>query len=67
MNIIQRYEAEQIARLSASRGVPDFVPGDTVRVAVRVVEGERPHPGIRGCVHRAVQQGAQQQLHRAQD
>ena len=41
MNIIQRYEAEQIARLSASRGVPDFVPGDTVRVAVKVVEGER--------------------------
>ena len=41
MNIIQLYEAEQIARLTASRGVPDFVPGDTVRVAVKVVEGER--------------------------
>ena len=41
MNIIQRFEAEQIARLSANRGVPDFVPGDTVRVAVKVVEGER--------------------------
>ena len=41
MNIIQRYEAEQIARLTASRAVPEFAPGDTVRVAVRVVEGER--------------------------
>ena len=41
MNIIQRYEAEQIARLTANRTVPDFSPGDTVRVAVKVVEGER--------------------------
>jgi large subunit ribosomal protein L19 len=41
MNIIQRYEAEQIARLTANRAVPDFAPGDTVRVAVKVVEGER--------------------------
>ena len=41
MNIIQRYEAEQVARLSASRGVPDFDAGDTIRVAVKVVEGER--------------------------
>ncbi len=41
MNIIQQYEAGQVARLSASRGVPDFAAGDTVRVAVRVVEGER--------------------------
>jgi large subunit ribosomal protein L19 len=41
MNIIQSYEAEQIARLTANRAVPDFAPGDTVRVAVRVVEGER--------------------------
>jgi large subunit ribosomal protein L19 len=41
MNIIQRYEAAEIARLTANRPVPDFAPGDTVRVAVRVVEGER--------------------------
>ena len=41
MNIIQRYEAEQIARLTQGRAVPDFAPGDTVRVSVRVVEGER--------------------------
>src|SRR3954466_13926286 len=41
MNIIQQYEAEQIARLSAERAVPEFIPGDTVRVSVKVVEGER--------------------------
>ena len=41
MNIIQSYEAEQIARLSAARPVPEFSPGDTLRVAVKVVEGER--------------------------
>ncbi|HSU04214.1 MAG TPA: 50S ribosomal protein L19 [Acetobacteraceae bacterium] len=41
MNIIQRYEAEQITRLTAGRAVPEFAPGDTVRVSVRVVEGER--------------------------
>jgi len=41
MNIIQRYEAEQIEKLLVARPVPPFVPGDTVRVAVKVVEGER--------------------------
>jgi large subunit ribosomal protein L19 len=41
MNIIQQYEAEQIAKLTAVRAVPDFIPGDTLRVSVKVVEGER--------------------------
>ena len=41
MNIIQAYEAEQIARLTETRKVPVFAPGDTLRVAVKVVEGER--------------------------
>ena len=41
MNIIQQFEAEQMARLSEARAVPVFAPGDTVRVAVKVVEGER--------------------------
>jgi large subunit ribosomal protein L19 len=40
-NIIQAYEAEQVAKLSAARAVPEFSPGDTLRVAVKVVEGER--------------------------
>ena len=41
MNIIQTIEAEQVARLTAIRGVPTFIPGDTLRVMVKVVEGER--------------------------
>jgi large subunit ribosomal protein L19 len=41
MNLLQQFEADQQARLAAARAVPDFAPGDTVRVMVRVVEGER--------------------------
>jgi large subunit ribosomal protein L19 len=39
MNIIQELEREQIARLA--KEVPDFQPGDTLQVNVKVVEGER--------------------------
>jgi large subunit ribosomal protein L19 len=41
VNLIQAYEAEQIVRLTAERAVPEFRPGDTLRVSVKVVEGER--------------------------
>lgn len=41
MDIIQKYEVDEIARLTADRAIPEFFPGDTVRVDVRVVEGER--------------------------
>ena len=41
MNLLQQFEADQQARLAAARAVPDFAPGDTLRVMVRVVEGER--------------------------
>ncbi|XAO71779.1 MAG: 50S ribosomal protein L19 [Acetobacteraceae bacterium] len=41
MNTIQQYEAREIERLTASRAVPEFQAGDTVRVGVRVVEGTR--------------------------
>ncbi|MBY0337695.1 MAG: 50S ribosomal protein L19 [Acetobacteraceae bacterium] len=41
MNLLQQFEADQKAKLVASRAVPDFAPGDTVRVMVKVVEGER--------------------------
>jgi large subunit ribosomal protein L19 len=41
VNIIQQYEADQMASLTAARAVPKFAPGDTVRVAVKVVEGDR--------------------------
>jgi large subunit ribosomal protein L19 len=39
MNLIQQIEAEEIAK--AAKQVPDFRPGDTVRVGVKVIEGER--------------------------
>jgi large subunit ribosomal protein L19 len=41
MNIVQQFEASEVARLAQGRTVPEFQPGDTVRVAVKVVEGER--------------------------
>jgi len=41
MNLIQQIEAEQIAKLTAARKIPEFRPGDTLRVGVKVVEGER--------------------------
>ena len=41
MNLLQQFEAEQLTRLTAVRTTPDFAPGDTVRVMVKVVEGER--------------------------
>ena len=41
MNILQSFEAEEVARLTAARAVPTFAPGDTVKVSVKVVEGER--------------------------
>jgi large subunit ribosomal protein L19 len=41
MNIIQTIDAEQIAKLTAGKPIPDFAPGDTVRISVQVKEGER--------------------------
>ena len=41
MNIIQTLEAEQAAKLGANGKIPDFAPGDTVIVIVKVSEGER--------------------------
>jgi large subunit ribosomal protein L19 len=41
MNIIEQLEKEQAAALSEKRKVPEFGPGDTLRVNVKVVEGER--------------------------
>ncbi len=39
MNIIEQIDAEQIAKLGKT--IPDFAPGDTVKVQVKVVEGDR--------------------------
>ena len=41
MNLIQTLNKEQADRLSAGKSIPDFEPGDTVIVNVKVVEGER--------------------------
>ena len=41
MNIIEQLDKEQAAALSKKREVPEFGPGDTLRVNVKVVEGER--------------------------
>ena len=53
MNLIQQIEAEEIAK--AAKDVPEFRPGDTVRVGVKVIEGERSrvqmYEGV--CIARA--------------
>lgn len=41
MNIIEQLNKEQVEKLSADREIPEFAPGDTVRVDVKVVEGTR--------------------------
>src|SRR6202158_4662376 len=41
MDIIQTLEREEMARVSQGKQMPDFAPGDTVIVNVKVVEGER--------------------------
>lgn len=40
MNIIQQLEQEQMRAISAKRGVPEFGPGDTVKIMVKVIEGK---------------------------
>ncbi len=55
MNLIQTIEAEQIAKMTEGRTIPDFRPGDTLKVGVKVVEGERTrvqnYEGV--CIARA--------------
>ena len=41
MNLIAKLEQAQIAKLTQGKSMPDFHPGDTVIVNVKVVEGER--------------------------
>src|SRR4026208_299640 len=41
MNLIQQLEKEQFEKLSATKTIPEFGPGDSVIVNVKVVEGER--------------------------
>ncbi|HEY7992041.1 MAG TPA: 50S ribosomal protein L19 [Stellaceae bacterium] len=41
MNRMETIDRDEAAKLTKARAVPDFVPGDTVKVSVKVVEGER--------------------------
>jgi large subunit ribosomal protein L19 len=55
MNMIQTLEKEEADRLLAKRAIPEFQPGDTLRVNVRIKEGERErvqaYEGV--CIARA--------------
>jgi large subunit ribosomal protein L19 len=41
MNVIQELEKEQIAKLKTGKEIPDFQPGDTLVVNVKIVEGDK--------------------------
>jgi large subunit ribosomal protein L19 len=55
MNLLKQIENEQVAKLTAGKQIPDFQPGDTLLVNVKVVEGERSrvqaYEGV--CIGRA--------------
>ena len=55
MNLLKQIETEQVAKLSAGKEIPDFQPGDTVVVNVKIIEGERTrvqaYEGV--CIGRA--------------
>jgi large subunit ribosomal protein L19 len=55
MNLIQQLEKEQVEKLSAGKEFPEFEPGDTILVNVKVVEGDRTriqaYEGV--CIGRA--------------
>ncbi|MFY9761585.1 MAG: 50S ribosomal protein L19 [Xanthobacteraceae bacterium] len=55
MNLLKEIENEQMAKLSAGKEIPEFQPGDTVIVNVKIVEGERSrvqaYEGV--CIGRA--------------
>jgi large subunit ribosomal protein L19 len=41
MNILETFERDELAKLTKGKAMPEFAPGDTVQVNVKVVEGER--------------------------
>jgi large subunit ribosomal protein L19 len=55
MNIIKQLEEEQAAQVAALRAIPEFAPGDTLKVNVKVTEGTRSrvqaYEGV--CIARA--------------
>ncbi|HLJ63215.1 MAG TPA: 50S ribosomal protein L19, partial [Stellaceae bacterium] len=52
MNVIETLEKEQVEKLIAARPIPDFAPGDTVRVSVTLVERERVQAFEGVCIAR---------------
>ncbi len=40
-NLMQKFEKEQIAKLTSKKNIPAFRPGDTLKITVKIVEGER--------------------------
>jgi len=55
MNLLKELENEQVAKLTANKQIPEFQPGDTLIVNVKIVEGERSrvqaYEGV--CIGRA--------------
>jgi large subunit ribosomal protein L19 len=55
MNLIKQIENEQVAKLTAGKEIPEFQPGDTLVVNIKIVEGERTrvqaYEGV--CIGRA--------------
>ena len=40
-NLLQKFEKEQINKLTSKKRIPAFRPGDTIKVALKIVEGEK--------------------------
>ena len=59
MNILQKFEASQVAKLTEGKQLPQFSPGDTVKVNVRIKEGDREriqaYEGV--CIARSGNEG----------
>ena len=55
MNLLKQLETEHVAKLTAGKEIPEFQPGDTVVVNVKIIEGERSrvqaYEGV--CIGRA--------------
>lgn len=55
MNVLEKFEAKQLQKLKSEKKIPDFSPGDTLKVNVKVIEGTREriqaYEGV--CIGRA--------------
>ena len=41
MNELQKFEAKEVERLMEGKNIPDFAPGDTLRVSLKIKEGDK--------------------------